>query len=279
MTTFCNEQFTIALDRTYEPLTSQGFIERRLIQIEKQLLIQNNRMNEIERKLGTFSRQEPFGFSLENTCIPSSSSPEYIAHLDQLEIGLSDRLSICESKCESLGYAELELELCKGSTCIDDNNNKMVTHFPLNSKLIHLTGLGGIAIEFTLPKLHAFYNLNHLCLSDCRHVEPLRIQRYYSENNIPPLPDDAIFSTTVKTLELRHSTGFDDLKIVSRFPNLTKLIVRGCVLSEHIHLILPSINHTIKEIQFFNVRSNRDMKKYAEFEKYCKVKGITFTLV
>ena len=250
MTTFCNEQFTIALDRTYEPLTSQGFIERRLIQIEKQLLIQNNRMNEIERKLGS--------------------------HLDQLEIGLSDRIANCESKCESLGYAELEL--CKGSTCIDDNNNKMVTHFPLNSKQIHLTGLGGIIIEFTLPKLHAFYNLNHLCLSHVHH-DPHRIQMYYSENNIPPLPDDAIFSTTVKTLELRHSTGFDDLKIVSRFPNLTKLIVRGCVLSEHIHLILPSINHTIKEIQFFNVRSNRDMKNYTEFEKYCKVKGITFTLV
>lgn len=253
MTTFCNEQFTIALDRTYEPLTSQGFIERRLIQIEKQLLIQNNRMNEIERKLGS--------------------------HLDQLEIGLSDRLSICESKCESLGYAELELELCKGSTCIDDNNNKMVTNIPLNSKQLHLTGFRGIAIEFTLPKLHAFYNLNHLCISDCHHVEPFRIQMYYSEHNIHPLPDDAIFSTTVKTLELRHSTGFDDLKIVSRFPNLTKLIVRGCVLSEHIHLILPSINHTIKEIQFFNVRSNRDMKNYAELNKYCNENKITFTLV
>ena len=278
MTTFCNEQFTIALDRTNETLTSQEIIER-LIQIEKQLLIQNNRMNEIERKLGTFSRQEPFGFSLPlcllNTCIPSSSSPEYIAHLDQLEISLSDRLAICESKCESLGYAELEL--CKGSTCIDDNNNKMVTHFPMNSKQIHLTGLGGIIIEFTLPKLHAFYNLNHLCLSDCHH-DPIRIQRYYSEHNIPPLPDDAIFSTTVKTLELRHSTGFDDLKIVSRFPNLTKLIVRGCVLSEHIHLILPSINHTIKEIEFTNVRCNRSIN-YTELQKYCNENKITFTLV
>ena len=237
MTTFCNE-----------PLTSQEIIER-LIQIEKQLLLQNNRINEIERKLGT--------------------------HLDQLEIGLSDRIAICESKCDSLGYAELEL--CKGSTCIDDNNNKMVTHFPLNSKQIHLTGLGGIAIEFTLLKLPAFYNLNHLCLSHVHH-DPHRIQMYYFEHNIPPLPDDAIFSTTVKTLELRHSTGFDDLKIVSRFPNLTKLIMRGCLLNEHIHLILPSINHTIKEIQFFNVRSNRDMKNYVELKKYCNENKITLKI-
>ena len=229
-------------------IESQEIIER-LIQIEKQLLLQNNRMNEIERKLGTY--------------------------LDQLEIGLSDRLSICESKCESLGYAELEL--CKGSTCIDDNNNKMVTHFPLNSKQLHLTGLGGIIIEFTLLKLPAFYNLNHLCISDCHHVEPLRIQMYYFEHNIPPLPDDAIFSTTVKTLELRHSTGFDDLKIVSRFPNLTKLIVRGCVLSEHIHLILPSINHTITEIEFINVRCNRSIN-YTELQKYCNEKRITLKI-
>jgi hypothetical protein len=248
MTTFCNEQFTIAVDKTFEnesTYDNSQIIMERLIQIEKELQLQNNRMDKIERKLG-------------------------------IENSLLDRLSICESKCESLGYAELEL--CKGSTCINDNNNKMVTHFPLNSKQLHLTGLGGIAIEFTLLKLHGFYNLNYLCLSYCQRVEPFRIQLYYFENNIPPLPDDAIFSNTVKTLELRHSTGFDDLKIISRFPNITKLIVRGCLLNEHIHLILPSINHTIKEIQFFNVRSNRDMKKYTEFEKYCKTNNITFNV-
>jgi hypothetical protein len=154
----------------------------------------------------------------------------------------------------------------------------MVTHFPLNSKQIHLTQVGGIAIEFTLPKLHGFYNLNHLCLSYCQRVEPFRIQMYYSENNIPPLPDDAIFSNTVKTLELRHSTGFDDLKIISRFPSLTKLIVRGCLLSEHIHLILPSIQHTITEIEFFDVRSSRDMKNYTELQKYCNEKRITLKI-
>ena len=218
-----------------------GIIER-LIQIEKELRIQNQRMAEIERILG----------------------------------GHDDRLSICESKCESLGYAELEI--CKGTTCIDENYNyanKLVTHFPLNSKQLHLVGHGGNKIDFILLKLRGFYNLNHLCLSQCPRVEPAMIQRYCSENNIPPIPDDAIFSNTVNILELKDSTGFEDLKIISRFPNLTKLIVRNCALNNYIHLILNAMEHTIKEIQFIRVSN---MNNYTEFEKYCNAKGIAFRM-
>ena len=211
-----------------------GIIER-LIQIEKELRIQNQRMAEIERILG----------------------------------GHDDRLSICES----LGYAEVEL--CKGSTRIDDDNKMMGTHFPLNSKQLHLAGHGGIQIDVILLKLRGFYNLNHLCLSQCPRVEPYRIQLYYHENNIPPIPDDAIFSNTVKILELKYSTGFEDLKIISRFPNLTKLIVRNCRLNNYIHLILNAMEHTIKEIQFISVSN---MNNYTEFEKYCTAKGIAFRM-
>jgi hypothetical protein len=226
--------------------TNRNLLEimEKLVQIEKELQIQNYRMNEIERKLDN---------------------------------QLSDRLSICESKCESLGYAELELY--KGSTCIDENyNNKnIVTHFPLHSKQLLLTGNGGRLIDFTLVKLPGFYNLNHLCLSNVVAIEPYRLERWYIEHKIARIPDDAIFSHTVKTLELWDCTAFDDLKIISRFPNLTKLIVRRSLLSEYIHLILPSIQHTITEIDFINVRCNRTIN-YNELQKYCNEHRITMKM-
>ena len=153
MTTFCNEQFTIAVDKTFaneSTYDNSQIIMERLIQIEKELQLQNIRMDKIERKLG-------------------------------IENSLLDRLAICESKCDSLGYAELEL--CKGSTCIDENynyNNNIVTHFPLNSKQILLTGTGGKLIDFTLLKLPGLYNLNHLCLSNVVAIEPYRVERWLS---------------------------------------------------------------------------------------------------
>ena len=189
---------------------------------------------------------------------------------------METRMTALISKCESIGYAELEL--CKGTMCIDENynyNNNIVTHFPLHSKQIHLTGLGGIKNEFTLLKLLGFYNLNHLCLSSVVAIEPYRLERYYIEHKIAPIPDDTIFSNTVKILELRDcTTAFEDLKIISRFPSLTKLIVRRCVLSEHIHLILPALKHTITEIDFINVRSTRNIN-YTELLKYCDANNIT----
>jgi hypothetical protein len=191
----------------------------------------------------------------------------------EMESRMTERLLSSESKYESLGYAELEL--CKGAMCIDENPRiQPQTHFPLNAKQLHLFGIGGIKSDFTLSKLTGFYNLNHLCLSSFIAVDSYRVELWHVEHKIPLITDDAIFSNTVKILELRDSSAFEDLKIISRFPRLTKLIVRRCLLSDHIHLILPSIKHSITEIDFINVRCNRNIN-YAELNKYCNENQIT----